>query len=115
MPKVFGAFLLGLLSLVPMMFVGEVIGIGAAFAFLAVYFFLCQFFLSRKNPRAHKDWITMLALAAVPLAVVAIMTVLERREVTLSQGLGILASTCGGTWVGAFAASRRAQRAETKP
>lgn len=115
MPKAFGAFLLGLLSFFPMMFIGEVIGIGAALAFLAVYFFVCQFLLSRKNPRAHKDWITMLALVAVPLAVVTLVTMLERREVILSQGLGILASTCGGTWVGAFAASRRARHAAMKP
>jgi len=113
------ALLLGVLSFLLMMFIGEGLvshlgepeGLLVTFAALAVYFFVCQLLLSRGNRDALRtDWRIMLALGAVPLAVVVIMALAEKRDVLLSQGLGILLSTCVGILAGAFTASRAARR-----
>jgi hypothetical protein len=105
------AFLLGVGSFVLMMAVGEGSGLVAAFAVLTVYFFVCQFLLSRGNRGAMRtDGLVMLALAAVPLVAVVLMAVTEKREVLLSQGAGLLLSTVVGILGGAFAASRVARK-----
>jgi hypothetical protein len=113
------ALLLGVLSFLLMMFIGEGLssglgetkGLGVTFAAMAVYFFVCQLLLSRGHPEALRtDWRVMLALGAIPLATVAIQALVEKREVLLSQGLGILLSTCVGVLGGAFAGSRMARK-----
>jgi hypothetical protein len=120
MNRSLAAFLLGLLSFLLMMFIGESLArpIGdtmamiVTFSSMAVYFFICQFTLSRGNADALRtDWRVMLALAAVPLASVVLMSLVEKGDVILAQGPGILLSTCAGTLAGAFAASRAARRA----
>jgi len=123
MNKLSGALLLGLLSFVLMMFIGEFLvkligetmGLLATFSLLAVYFFICQFLLSRGNPDALRtDWRIMLTLGAVPIVSVVIMVLVEGRDVILAQGPGILLACCGGTFAGAFAASRAARRAAVR-
>ena len=90
---------------------GENVGLAVAFISLAVYFFICQFFLSRSNPDAFlKDWPIMLALDAVLLVTLILMALVETQEVVLAQGSVILLSCCGGTLAGAFAASKAARR-----
>jgi hypothetical protein len=120
MNRVSRALLLGLLSFVLMMFVGEAMvsqlgepkGLLVTFAALAVYFFVCQLLLSRGNPDALRtDWRVMLALGAVPIVIVAGQALAEKRDVLLSQGIGILLACSGGILAGAFAASRAARRA----
>lgn len=119
MNRLSGAFLLGLLSFFLMMFIGEFLvkplgetmGLLATFSALAVYFFICQFLLSRGNPDAWRsDWRIMLALDAVTIIVVCIMVTAENRDVALAQAPGWLLSTCGGTFAGALAASLVARR-----
>ncbi len=118
MPKALIAFFLGLFSLPLYMLIGEPlssyygnVGLVAAFIIMAAYFFICQFFLSRGHPDAFlKDWPIMLALDALLLVVLIPMVLLERLEVVLAQGLGILFFCCGGTLAGAFAASKAARR-----
>lgn len=118
MPKALIAFILGLLSFLLFMFVGEEasyhlgdVGFILAFILMAAYFFICQFLLSRGNPDAYrKDWPIMLALDATLLLAFFTMVLAERREVILSQGLGILLSCCGGTFAGAVVASMAARR-----
>jgi len=67
--------------------------------------------LSRGNPDAYrKDWLIMLGLDATLLLVFLNTVLAERREVILSQGLGILLSCCGATFAGAVAASLWARR-----
>ena len=119
MNKLAGAFLLGLLSFILMMFLGEALGklIGEAtgltvtFSVLAVYFFVSQFLLSRGNPDAlRSDWRIMLALGAVPIVSVVIMVLVEKRDVILAQGPGLLIASSGGIVAGALAASRAARR-----
>jgi len=112
------ALILGFLSFFLFMFIGETLSehFGAAgfiptFVVMVAYFFVCQFFLSRGNPDAYrKDWPTMLALDAILLLAVFVMVLVEKREVVLTQGLGILLSCCGGTFAGAAAASLAARR-----
>jgi hypothetical protein len=112
MNKVLVAFLLGLLSFLVMMFIGESFGLFAAFSSLAAYFLVCQFLLSRGNPDAWRsDWRIMLALDAVLLVVVVIMVLVEARQTAFAQAPGILLSCCGGTLAGAFVASWVARRA----
>jgi hypothetical protein len=111
MPKALIAFLLGLFAFFVLMFVGETAGLVAAFVSLAAYFCFCQFFLSRRNADAYrKDWPVMLVLDAVVLVGVLIMVLVEKWDVILSQGPGILISTCGGTYLGAIVASLTAKR-----
>ena len=111
MPKALGAFFLGLLSFLVLMFVGETAGLLAAFISSTVCFFVCQVLLSWRNVDAYrKDWPIMLALGATLLVSVFIMVPVERWDVIPSQGPGILLSTCGGTYAGAVVASLTARR-----
>lgn len=104
------------------MFIGELfmhvwgdVGLIPAFILMAVYFFICQFFLSRGNPDVYrKDWPIMLALDATLLTLLIVMFFSERLEVILSQGFGILVFCCGATWAGAFAASKAARRTRAR-
>lgn len=117
MPRTTVAFFLGLFSAFLFFFIGEKlsyrygnVGLFVTFVVLLLYFFTCQFFLSRGNPDAYrKDWPIMLLLDAILLMLIIPMVLLERREGVLTQGLGILVSCCGGTWAGAFVASLRAR------
>jgi Na+/pantothenate symporter len=105
------AFLLGFLAFFLLMFVGETAGLVAAFILLAAYFSTCQFLLSRGNVDAYRnDWPIMLAMDATLLVSVVIMVLVEKRDVILSQGPGILLSCCGGTYAGAVVASLTARR-----
>jgi putative effector of murein hydrolase len=116
MRKTWIAFLLGLPSFLVLMGVGETAGLTVAFTSLAVYFFVCQFLLSRTNADAYwKDWPFMLALDATPFVVVFIMVLVEKRAVILEQGPGILLSACGGTYAGAVVASLTAKRIAARP
>ena len=116
MTKVAITFLLGLFSFLVFMFVGESAGLPAAFAALSVYFFLCQFFLSRNHPDAHrKDWRIMLLLDGVMLVTVLIMVAGGNWDTVLTQGIGALLSTCGGTYAGAVVASVTAKRKAARP
>jgi hypothetical protein len=118
MPKALIAFFLGVFSFFLFMFIGDAssyylgdVGFVVTFILMGVYFFSCQFFLSRGNPDAFlKDWPIMLALNAVLLLLLIPMVFSERLEVVLAQGLGILLFCCGGTLAGAFAASKAAHR-----
>jgi len=113
MPKALMAFLLGGLSFLLFLFIGETAshylgnaGFIVMFILMAAYFFICQFRLSRGNRTAYlKDWPVMLALDAIWIAAFFGMVLTERREVVIAQGLGILISCFGATWAGAFAAS----------
>jgi hypothetical protein len=113
------AFFLGLFSFVVFMFVfeessyhsGNVVAAVITFPLMAAYFFICQSFLSRGHPKAYRrDWPIMLALDAVLILTVVISVFVEKREVVLTQSLGILVSCCGGTFAGALAASIKARR-----
>jgi uncharacterized membrane protein len=116
MTKVAITFFLGLFSFLLFMFVGESAGLPAAFAALSVYFFLCQFFLSRNHADAHrKDWRVMLLLDGVMLVTVLIMVTGGNWDTILSQGIGALLSTCGGTYAGAVVASVTAKRTVARP
>ena len=106
------AFILGLVSFFVFILSGEALGLLGAFGSLAVYFFLCQFLLSRGNPDAvRKDWRIMLALSAPSLVSIVIMSLAEDRQVVLHQGPVILLGCGFGTIVGALTASRAARRA----
>jgi hypothetical protein len=111
------AFLMGLLSFFLFFVIGDTAshylgnaGLILAFILMAAYFFFCQYRASRGNPDAYrKDWPVMLSFDAIWI-IVGFHTILtERREVAISEGLGILISCCGATWAGAFAASMKAQ------
>jgi hypothetical protein len=81
---------------------------------MAVFFFTCQFFLSRGNPGAlFEDWPVMLALDTVWVVILIFMAIPEREEVFLSHCVGIFFSCFGGTMAGAFAASMRARKTST--
>lgn len=118
MEKTTVAFFLGLFSAFLLFFIGEKLsyrygdlGAFVTFVVLLVYFFTCQFFLSRGNPDAYRtDWRIMLLLDGILLLLLIPMVLMEKLEVILSQGLGILVACCGGTWAGAFVASLKARR-----
>jgi phosphotransferase system glucose/maltose/N-acetylglucosamine-specific IIC component len=97
-----------IISFVVVIGVGEEAGPVAGFSAFLAYCFVCQFLLSRGNVDAHRHWPIMLTL---PVAIVALMILGERREVILFQGLGILTSGSGGAYAGAVAAAIHARRA----
>jgi len=120
MTKWSGAFLLGVLSFVVFMFVGETadqfLGDTATAIVTTIvmmaYFFICQFLLSRGNPNAFlKDWPIMLLLNAVIIVALFVSVLLEKQgAVFLVQALAVLFVCFAGTLGGAFVASRRARR-----
>jgi len=88
MTKWSGAFLLGVLSFVVFMFVGETadqfLGDTATAIVTTIvmmaYFFICQFLLSRGNPNAFlKDWPIMLLLNAVIIVALFVSVLLEKQ------------------------------------
>jgi len=105
------AFCLGILSCFLYFFVGESMPLFAALIVMTAYFLICQLLLSRGKAHAYrKDWPVMLALVATALVMVTIIALVENRDVFLSQGLGLLLSSCGGTYAGAVVASLIARR-----
>ena len=120
MSKVFGAFILGVLSFVVFMFVGEtadnifgaIAAFIATFILMAAYFFICQFLLSRGNPHAFcKDWPIMLVLNATIIVVLFVSVLVEKQGVVfLILALGILLTCFAGTIAGAVVASLAARR-----
>jgi FtsH-binding integral membrane protein len=105
------ALCLGIISFFLSIFLGESIPPFAALILVAAYFLICQFLLSRGRVDAYrKDWPIMLALDATVFVSVIIIALVEKREVFLSQGLGLLFSGCGGTYAGAVMASLTARR-----
>jgi len=109
------ALLLGLLSFVVLMFVGETFGLPAAAAAAAVYFCLCQFFLSRGNMAAHHNWSLMLALDAVTILATVMMVIAENWSVIVSQAPVFLVVPCVATYLGAVLASLAARRNVSAP
>ena len=120
MSKEFGAFVLGALSFLVFMFIGEtadnIFGVIAAriatIILMAAYFFICQFLLSRGNPHAfRKGWPIMLILNG-PIVVVLFVSVLLEKQgaVFLIQALGVLLTCFAGTVAGAVVAARIARK-----
>lgn len=111
MRRVLIALCLGILSCFLFFLVGESMPLVAALLVMAAYFFICQFLLSRGRADAYRrDWPVMLALVATGIVMAIIIALMENREVFVSQGLGILLSSWGGTYAGAVAASLTARR-----
>ncbi len=118
MARLIMAFLMGLLSVFLFFVIGDTAshylgnaGLILAFILMAAYFFILQYRASLGNPDAYrKDWPVMLSFDATWIFVGFQMILTERREVVISQGLGILISCFGATWAGAFAASMKARR-----
>ncbi len=105
------ALCLGILSLFLYFFVGESVPLFAALIVMTAYFLICQFLLSRGKAHAYrKDWPVMLALVATALVMVTMITLVENRDIFLSQGLGLLLSSFGGTYAGSVVASLIARR-----
>lgn len=75
------------------------------FFWIAPYFFICQFLLSRGNPDAYrKDWQIMLLLNAIP-AVGFVWFALRAVEGEQLTVLGRIPIFLAGTFAGAVAAS----------
>lgn len=119
MKRILPAFGLGLLFFFLLFLVGEGLGLELPdfvavllmFVLSAVYFFICQLFLSRGNPHAFlKDWPVMLALDAVWIISFFIMILVEKRGAILGQGLPILVGCLGGTFAGAVVAAQIARK-----
>jgi len=113
MSKVKVAFLLGVISFLVVMVVGETFSEKATifFILMAAYFFICQFFLSRGNPDAYRnDWRIMLALDSVLVLGMFIAFLVEKRKVFLTQGFGFLLVCLASTFAGMVAASIAARR-----
>jgi hypothetical protein len=105
------AVVAGIASFFPWMVLGEGVGMVPAFMFVAAYYFICQFFLSRGHERAYaSDWGLMLALNASTFLVVILSAALERnRAVMVTQSLPLLLCAGGGTVAGALAAAQAAR------
>ena len=110
MPRNWLAFFLGLPPFFGLMLVGEAVGPVTTNVSMTMFYFACQFLLSRGNTHAHRrDWSVMLALNATDFVVILIVAIAQPPSV-LSRGLGILLSACAGTYAGAVVASLTARR-----
>ncbi len=104
------AFVAGVASFFPWMFIGESLGMLPAFVFVAAYYFVCELFLARGRARAYAtEWATMLALDASTFLVAIITVAVENRGVLVSQTLPLVLCTVGGTYAGAVLASLAAR------
>jgi hypothetical protein len=116
--RIISALVLSVLFFFLYFFVGETsahylgdAGFAVIFILTGVYFFICQFRLSRGNAEAlRQDWPIILALNAVPLVMVILMVGKEKWPVILVQGLVTLLAGCGGAFAGAVVAARRARK-----
>ena len=109
--KTLGAFGLGVVSFLLFMFFGESFGMAAAFVALIIYFFVCQFILSRGHVGAHKEDLgLMFALDAVMFFCALLVICVEKPSIIASQIPVMLGATCAGTYLGAVVASRTATR-----
>jgi len=116
--RIIVALVLGVLFFFLAMFIGEAsnhylgdVGYIITFVLMAAYFFVCQFRLSHGNADAlRQDWPIILALNAVPLAMVILMAINEKWPVVLAGGLSILVAGWGGAFAGASAAARAARK-----
>lgn len=121
MTKTLGAICMAVLSLPVFMMVGEAISEKlAGFPFLiamAAYFFVCQFALSRGNPRAYrKDWLIMLLLDSGMVVVLFFSLIQEKRTATFVVEVFAFLIVCfAGTFAGAVVASLAARRKSRRP
>ncbi len=105
------AVALGVLSFPLAYFLGERVGVPVMVPGMAAYFFVCQFMLSRGRVNAYReDWPIMLALDAIPMLLMLMAIIAEKRQVILVQGSLILGPAWGGTFAGAVVASLVARR-----
>ncbi len=108
------ALLLGLVWFPVFMFLGEAVSVYVAFGFLLVYFFGCEWLLSRVYERAHgPDVAVLLTLNAGVIVLAVIVFLVEKREVFVQQGLPMLLCGLVGTVAGAVVASVVARKAGT--
>jgi 4-hydroxybenzoate polyprenyltransferase len=108
--KIVLSFLLGLLSVFLMFFLGEVWGEHAMFPGMAAYFLISQYLLSRANPQAvRQDWSLILALNSPLLASDIICLIVEPNPGAKLSALwmAILAVTC--SYAGAGLAAKTAR------
>ncbi len=118
MLRIVVAFILSVFFFFLYMFIGDTstsylgdAGFALTFVLMAAYFFVCQFRLSRGNADAlRRDWPVILALNAVPLAMVILMVGNEKWTVILVQGLVTVIAGWGGAIAGAAMASRAARK-----
>ncbi len=116
--KIVAAFFLGVIFVPLFMEIGEMsdsvmgdVGMIITFVLMAAYFFFCEYRLSSGNAHAlRKDWPLMLALNAVPLALIVTVALNEKLPVLLGQGSAILVAGWGGAIAGAVVASRAARK-----
>ncbi len=106
------ALLLGLVWFPVVMFLGEAVSLYVAFGFILVYFFGCQWLLSRLYERAHgPDVPVMLTLNAGVIAMTVIVFLVEKRQTFVEQGVPMLLCGLVGTIAGAVVASIVAKKA----
>src|SRR5512142_2862784 len=101
------ALVAGIASFPLLMLLGEGIGDAAGWVFTAIYYFVCQFFLSRGHERAYGDWSVMLTLDASSL--VLILLNLAQGGPGFRGNLAWLFCLLGGTFAGAIAAALAAR------
>jgi hypothetical protein len=104
------AFLLGLLSFIVFMFVGETAGLPAAFAELTVYFCLCQHLLSfrRADARLAADHVDARHRAVAP--VLPDRRNREAAGISVRRPADFLLTSCAGTYLSAVLTSVTAGR-----
>lgn len=95
--------------------VGEKLGVVTGLLALAAWCFTCQFLRSRGDVQAHRrNWSGMLLVGALPVAIVVLMMLVERRGIVLTGAPAILIAGVGGTYAGALAAAVIARRTVTR-
>ena len=105
---------LAVISLLVIIGVGERLGLIAGFIGLAAWCFTWQFLRSRGDADAYRRWSRLILVSAMPITIVVVMVLLERRDVIFVQAPGILIAGVGGAYAGAFTATILARRAAAR-
>lgn len=113
MRKALIAVILGVIPVLAFVFFGEwlsaKLGPISSLGLLFVYFFICQFLLSRGHLDAcRKDGAVTIALDIA--WIVFMIITLAGKRLTVPWGIGFILSCIVGTWAGAAAASIGARR-----
>lgn len=111
------AFLLGVLSFLPLFAAGEGLGILVGLLCAVIYFFVCQFLLSLRKEndlfynRVVGSNAPIIVAMDVPLVIVFLLMLYgERKGPILAQGLPLLLLGCSSTFAGAALALSVARR-----
>jgi hypothetical protein len=104
MEKFFLSVLLGLLTPLFLIGVGETLGLLPGFLVMGFYVAVCQFLMARREARLPVNILTPVGMGVPLIGFFILIAMVEKHEVLMSQGVPMLLAGTVGIAVGAWAA-----------